>query len=174
MHSDKEGCWSFPKSFFQAAQILYGQRLSKRKCNPGFHCFTCKRSDKSIHSLIDQTVPKENTWRWQTENLAHKSLSSCPGGPSTILEKIHVLLITLAKIDPGSLITSLSTTVRCRAMKFSGNRLPNKDRALSVSWTCQAWPNATVWYMTPIFWHFSSLEPFVIFFSFLFFNRGDY
>lgn len=70
---------------------------------------------------------------------------------------VHSLLITLAKIDPGSLIISLNTTVGCTAMKFSGHRLLNKDRAVSVIRNCQAWPRATVWDMTPIFWHFSYL-----------------
>lgn len=57
---------------------------------------------------------------------------------------VHSLLITLAKIDPGSLIISLNTTVRCTAMKFSRHRLLNKDRAVSVIRNCQAWPRATV------------------------------
>lgn len=136
--------------FFQAAQISYGQRLCKRKCNPGFHWYTCKRSHRGIHSFPDQTVPKENTWTWHEENLAHESLPTL-GVPLQFWRRfVYSLLITLAKIDQGSLVTSLNTTVTCTATKFSGHRLLNKERAVSVIRSCQVWPCATVWDMTLI------------------------
>lgn len=95
-----------------------------------------KRSPWVIHSLIDETVLKENTW-W-AEKKYPKSLCFCHGSPQVFWRRFMLsVLITLAKIGLDILIKSLNREVRCTTTKFPEMRLLNTERFKSVGRNCQ-------------------------------------